>query len=131
MELKLIHQNLKFMREFIFSSALIALVNPKVESHCQIYSAGSVTQNILSSCCGTCIPCHCMGVILILVACLGIKGVTFVSVTIGIYLNTQIIKASGREQMILLLVGIALSYLCSVFFFCYQAFNHNLHISKD
>ena len=132
----------------------------KVESHCPICSAGSVTQNVPSSCCGTCIHCigqnytpstelqQCMvcpdkmwgnnpingsdscqkitetylgpndpwGVILILVACLGIIGVAFVSVTIGIYWNTPIIKASGREQMILLLVGIALSYLCSVFF---------------
>ena len=61
-------------------------------------------------------PSDPWGIFLIITACLGIIGVIFVSVTMGIFWNTPIVKASGREQMTLLLVGIALCFLSTITF---------------
>ena len=73
-------------------------------SYCQ-----PITQSYLE-------PSDAWGVVLILLAVLGIACVVFISISMGIFWNTPIIKASGREQMILLLIGIALCFLSSVFF---------------
>lgn len=55
-------------------------------------------------------------IVLMIMAIIGLISVVFVSVALGLYWNTPIIKSSGREQMILLLVGIALTFLTTFFF---------------
>ncbi len=61
-------------------------------------------------------PSDAWGIFLIILALIGLIIVSFVGVAMGIFWNTPIVKASGREQMILLLVGITLSFLSTVFF---------------
>ena len=61
-------------------------------------------------------PSDAWGIFLILLALIGLIAVTFIAVALGIFWNTPIVKASGREQMILLLVGIALSFASTMFF---------------
>ena len=56
------------------------------------------------------------GIFLIILALGGLIAVILVIVALGIFWNTPIIKSSGREQMILLLIGITLCFLLSVFF---------------
>lgn len=61
-------------------------------------------------------PADGFGILLILVALFGMISVIIVSIVMGIYWKTPIIKSSGREQMTLLLVGIGLSFLVTIFF---------------
>ncbi len=56
------------------------------------------------------------GIILILLAVFGLVCVLLISIAMGIFWKTPVIKSSGREQMTLLLIGIALSFLVTVFF---------------
>ena len=56
------------------------------------------------------------GILLVIVALFGLICVLLVSVALGIYWTTPVIKSSGREQMILLLTGIAMSFLVTIFF---------------
>ena len=55
-------------------------------------------------------------IVLMIMAIIGLISVVFVSVALGLYWNTPIVKSSGREQMTLLLVGIALTFLTTFFF---------------
>ena len=54
---------------------------------------------------------HPWSVILILLAVFGLVGVAIVTVVFAIYWNTPVIKSSGREQMVILLIGITLSFI--------------------
>ena len=56
------------------------------------------------------------GIVLILLAVFGLICVLLVSIGMGIFWTTPVIKSSGREQMTLLLIGIVLSFLVTVFF---------------
>lgn len=55
-------------------------------------------------------------IVLMMMAIIGLFSVGFVSVVLGIYWNTPIVKSSGREQMILLLIAIASTFLTTFFF---------------
>ena len=61
-------------------------------------------------------PTDAWGIVLILVAIIGLIAVVVVSIALIVFWNTAIIKSSGREQMVLLLIGIALCFLVTVFF---------------
>ena len=52
-----------------------------------------------------------LAIIIMLVAIAGILSVTFVAVVFAVFWKTPVIKSSGREQMILLLSGIGLSFV--------------------
>ena len=54
---------------------------------------------------------HAWSIILILLAMLGLVGVAIATVIFAIYWNTPVIKSSGREQMVILLIGITLSFI--------------------
>ena len=51
-----------------------------------------------------------------IIVCLGILTIIFVTIVIIKYWNTPIVKSSAREQMILLLIGISASFLSTFFF---------------
>ena len=53
---------------------------------------------------------------LVILASIGILSVGFVSVMMGVFWKTSVIKSSGREQMILLLVGITCCFLLTFFY---------------
>ena len=55
-------------------------------------------------------------IVLIISAIIGLIGVVFVAVVLGIFWNTAIVKSSGREQMIVLLIGISLCFLLTFLF---------------
>ena len=55
-------------------------------------------------------------IILLLLAVIGLLSVVFVSIVMLKYWNTPIIKSSGREQMIMLLIGITLCFLWTFLF---------------
>ena len=55
-------------------------------------------------------------IVLIISAIIGLIGVVFVAVVLGIFWNTAIVKSSGREQMIILLIGISLCFLLTFLF---------------
>ena len=59
---------------------------------------------------------HPWSIVLIILAITGLIGVVIVAVIMGIFWNTAIVKSSGREQMIVLLVGISLCFLLTFFF---------------
>ena len=61
-------------------------------------------------------PSDAWGIVLIIVAIFGLITVVFVSIAMGIFWSTPIIKSSGREQMILLLTGTTLCFLLTIFF---------------
>ena len=61
-------------------------------------------------------PNDIVGIFLIIVAAVGLICVASVSIALAIYWNNPIIKSSGREQMTLLLVGITLCFLVTIFF---------------
>ncbi len=61
-------------------------------------------------------PTDGFGTLLIIVALLGLVCVAVVGIAMGVLWKTPVIKSSGREQMMLLLIGIALSFLVTVFF---------------
>ena len=54
---------------------------------------------------------HPWSIILMLLAILGLVGVTIATVAFAVYWNTPVIKSSGREQMVLLLIGITLGFI--------------------
>ena len=55
-------------------------------------------------------------IVLIILAILGLLGVITATVVFAIYWNTPVIKSSGREQMVLLLIGITLSFIMPFIF---------------
>ena len=55
-------------------------------------------------------------IVLILLAIIGLLAVVFVSGVFTYFWNTPIVKSSGREQMVLLLTGITLSFLITIVF---------------
>ena len=61
-------------------------------------------------------PSDAWGIVLMTFACLGLIAVAIVSVIVLIYWNTPIMKSSGREQMVMLLIGISLCFLSTAFF---------------
>ena len=61
-------------------------------------------------------PSDPWGVILILVAIIGLLATAFVGAVFIWFWNTPIVKSSGREQMILLLTGITLCFLITIVF---------------
>ena len=52
----------------------------------------------------------------LILACAGIIAVAATSVIFGIFWKTPVVKSSGREQMVLLLVGILCSYILAFFY---------------
>ena len=54
---------------------------------------------------------HAWSIILMLLAILGLVGVAIATVIFAIYWNTPVIKSSGREQMVILLIGITVSFI--------------------
>ena len=52
----------------------------------------------------------------LILACVGIIAVAATSVIFGIFWKTPVVKSSGREQMVLLLVGILCSYILAFFY---------------
>ena len=61
-------------------------------------------------------PSDAWGIVLIIVAVIGLTAVVLVCIAMGFFWNTPIIKSSGREQMVLLLIGITLCFLIIPFF---------------
>ena len=61
-------------------------------------------------------PSDVWGAVIIALSILGLILVIAVSVGMGIFWNTPVIKSSGREQMILLLLGILLCFLLPPFY---------------
>ncbi len=59
---------------------------------------------------------HPLSIILIIFACFGLIVVGGICVVFGMYWRTPVVKSSGREQMVLLLIGIGASFVL-VFFF--------------
>ena len=59
---------------------------------------------------------HPWAVIIEILALLGLLAVGVVMVLWGVFWKTPVIKSSGREQMIILLVGITLSYILAFFY---------------
>ena len=55
-------------------------------------------------------------IVLVILAILGLLGVITATVIFAIYWNTPVIKSSGREQMVLLLIGITLSFIMPFIF---------------
>ena len=54
---------------------------------------------------------HPWAIIMVIMSLFGLIAVGIVAVIYGLYWKTPIIKSSGREQMIILLIGISLSYM--------------------
>ena len=52
----------------------------------------------------------------LILACLGIICITLTAIVFAIYWKTAVVKSSGREQMILLLIGIGCSFLLAFFY---------------
>ena len=61
-------------------------------------------------------PSDVWAIFLIVLAFIGIVAVVLVCIAMGVFWNTPIIKSSGREQMLLLLVGIALCFVLTLVF---------------
>ena len=61
-------------------------------------------------------PSDIWGIVLIIVSIIGVIGVILIVIGMVMFWNKPIIKSSGREQMILLLVGASLCFLSTVFF---------------
>ena len=55
-------------------------------------------------------------IVTVILAILGLLGVITATVIFVIYWNTPVIKSSGREQMVLLLIGITLSFIMAFIF---------------
>ena len=55
-------------------------------------------------------------IVLIILAILGLLGVITATVIFAIYWNTPVIKSSGWEQMVILLIGITLSFTMAFIF---------------
>ena len=54
---------------------------------------------------------HPWSIVLMILAILGLLGVATATVIFAAYWNTPVIKSAGREQMVLLLIGITLSFI--------------------
>ena len=54
---------------------------------------------------------HPLAIIIAVIAIIGLLCTTATAIVFGIYWKSKIVKASGREQMIMLMVGIVLSFL--------------------
>ena len=54
---------------------------------------------------------HPWAIAMVILSLLGLIAVGIVAVILGLYWKTPVVKSSGREQMILLLIGIGLSYM--------------------
>lgn len=52
----------------------------------------------------------------LLLACIGIICITATAIVFGIFWKTAVVKSSGREQMILLLIGIGCSFILAFFY---------------
>ena len=61
-------------------------------------------------------PSDPWGIVLIILAIIGLIAVVFVTSAFIWFWNTPIVKSSGREQMILLLIGITLCFASTLFF---------------
>ena len=61
-------------------------------------------------------PSDPWGIVLILLAVIGLLAVVFVTSVFIWFWNTPIVKSSGREQMILVLIGLTLCFILSVFY---------------
>ncbi len=59
---------------------------------------------------------HPYSILIIILAILGLLCVIFTAIVYALYWKTPIIKSSGREQMILLLVGITSSFFSAFFY---------------
>ena len=59
---------------------------------------------------------HPYSIIIMIIAVIGLIAVVFTSIVFGIQWTTPVVKSSGREQMIILLVGISLSYISAFFY---------------
>jgi len=59
---------------------------------------------------------HPWSIIIAIIAIIGLICVIATAVIFGIYWKTKVIKASGREQMIMLMAGILLSFLLALFY---------------
>ena len=55
-------------------------------------------------------------VVMVLLSLLGLVAVVIVAVVFGVFWYEPVIKSSGREQMVLLLIGIGLSYILAFIF---------------
>jgi len=52
----------------------------------------------------------------LVISALGLLCVAFVAIVYGLFWKTPVVKSSGREQMVLLLIGIGLSFVVSVIY---------------
>ena len=52
----------------------------------------------------------------LVIACIGIVCVVATAIIFGLYWKTPVVKSSGREQMVLLLIGISCSFLLAFFY---------------
>lgn len=59
---------------------------------------------------------HPWSIIIAIIAIIGLICVIATAVIFGIYWKTKVIKASGREQMIMLMAGILFSFLLALFY---------------
>ena len=133
------------------------IVSRPQDSQCTVCTRGQYHQPVVSSCCGTCLPClrqnysddptassckncselgemwgnnptegsdscvqipethlrfsHPLSVVVMIFSILGLLCTAAVVIIFAVYWKTPIIKSSGREQMILLLIGITLSFI--------------------
>ena len=61
-------------------------------------------------------PSDAWGIVLIILAIIGLIAVVFVTSVFIWFWNTPIVKSSGREQMIMLLIGFTLCFFITIFF---------------
>ena len=61
-------------------------------------------------------PGHPYSIIIMTIAILGLGGVVFVVVVFAVFWRTPVVKSSGQEQMVLLLIGITISLVSSFFY---------------
>ena len=61
-------------------------------------------------------PSDAWGIVLIILAIIGLIAVVFVTSVFIWFWNTPIVKSSGREQMVLVLIGITLCFILTVFY---------------
>ena len=59
---------------------------------------------------------HPYSIIIAIMAIVGLMGVVFTAVVFVVFWKTPVVKSSGREQMTLLLIGIATSFVSAFFF---------------
>lgn len=59
---------------------------------------------------------HVFSIIIMIIAIIGLGCVVFTLIVFAIYWTTPVVKSSGREQMIFLLIGITVSFLSAFFY---------------